>query len=152
MKFGKSATTLLTGIVLTLGPAFSTTSVAHADTDPVKNVNTGRCIDDSFAYGLRSFGCNGLSYQVWQKLPNSTVTRWAIRNQNTGRCIDDSFAYGLRSFGCNGLNYQSWNIISTSNGGQVLKNDNTGRCIDDSFAYGLRSFGCNGLNYQIWLP
>jgi hypothetical protein len=29
----------------------------------LKNVNTGRCIDDSSGYGLRSNGCNGLNYQ-----------------------------------------------------------------------------------------
>jgi hypothetical protein len=31
----------------------------------LRNVNTGRCIDDSSGYGLRSFGCNGLTYQDW---------------------------------------------------------------------------------------
>ncbi|MGK4578685.1 hypothetical protein [Kitasatospora sp. HPMI-4] len=33
------------------------------DTGAIRNLNTGRCIDDSFAYGLRAFGCNGLNYQ-----------------------------------------------------------------------------------------
>lgn len=37
---------------------------AHPDsTGAIKNLNTGRCIDDSSAYGLRAFGCNGLNYQ-----------------------------------------------------------------------------------------
>jgi hypothetical protein len=31
----------------------------------LRNVNTGRCIDDSSGYGLRSYGCNGLTYQDW---------------------------------------------------------------------------------------
>ncbi|MFI9237566.1 hypothetical protein [Streptomyces sp. NPDC053079] len=30
-----------------------------------QHANTGRCIDDSYAYGLRAFGCNGLDYQRW---------------------------------------------------------------------------------------
>ena len=32
----------------------------------LKNQATGRCIDDSFAYGLRAFPCNGLTFQQWR--------------------------------------------------------------------------------------
>ncbi len=105
----------------------------------LRNANTGRCIDDSYAYGLRAFPCNGLTYQQWYG------SNGAWKNVNTGRCIDDSTAYGLRAFPCNGLNYQRW---WGTNG--HWRNENTGRCIDDSYAYGLRAFGCNGLDYQRW--
>ncbi|MFD4628656.1 RICIN domain-containing protein [Streptomyces sp. NPDC058284] len=121
---------------------------AHPDsTGAIKNLNTGRCIDDSGAYGLRAFGCNGLNYQYWAMTGQSNGN-WVLKNGNTGRCIDDSGAYGLRSFGCNGLNYQRWALYRNGNGSFTFKNENTGRCIDDSGAYGLRAFGCNGLNYQ----
>jgi hypothetical protein len=72
----------------------------------LKNVHTGRCIDDSSGYGLRSYGCNSLNYQQWVEYagPNGS---YIYKNKNTGRCIDDSSA-GLRSYGCNGLNYQQF--------------------------------------------
>ncbi|MGP2441194.1 RICIN domain-containing protein [Streptomyces sp. JW3] len=106
----------------------------------LRNANTGRCIDDSFAYGLRAYPCNGLDFQKWNL---NGGLEW--RNVNTGRCIDDSIAYGLRAVPCNGLNFQQWWY---DNGAQ--RNVNTGRCIDDSAAYGLRAYSCNGLNYQQW--
>ncbi|WP_420168598.1 RICIN domain-containing protein [Streptomyces violaceoruber] len=73
----------------------------------IRNVNTGRCIDDSGAFGLREHPCNGLNYQRWElwRNGNGTIT---FKNENTGRCIDDSGAFGLREHPCNGLNYQQW--------------------------------------------
>ncbi|MFJ4797787.1 hypothetical protein [Kitasatospora purpeofusca] len=38
-----------------------TTGVVYAYA--LQNQNTGRCVDDSGAYGLRAFTCNGLNYQ-----------------------------------------------------------------------------------------
>ncbi|MEV7004322.1 RICIN domain-containing protein [Streptomyces sp. NPDC093982] len=113
----------------------------------LKNQNTGRCVDDSWAYGLRAFTCNALNYQNFNWYRQSDGT-WVIQNQNTGRCIDDSLDYGLRAFGCNYLSYQRWTIIYQSDGTKTLKNQNTGRVIDDSTGYGLRAFGYNGLTYQ----
>jgi hypothetical protein len=152
MKFCKPVT-LLIGVVLTLGSVFGLTGVAYADPGARRNLNTGRCIDDSFGSGLRSYGCNGLIFQQWHNLPTDTPNgmRWALRNDHTGRCIDDSFASGLRSYDCNGLIFQLWNFTwNPSYGAWVLTNEHTGRCIDDSPAFGLRSYGCNGLNYQLW--
>lgn len=55
------------GIAACLAAAVTTLSAVPAQasvpSDFVKNVNTGRCIDDSLAYGLRSFPRNRLSYQ-----------------------------------------------------------------------------------------
>ncbi|GAA2141119.1 hypothetical protein GCM10009760_25030 [Kitasatospora kazusensis] len=115
----------------------------------LQDQNTGRCIDDSGAYGLRAFSCNGLNYQTWYA---TYFGSWfSLTNGNTGRCIDDSLAYGLRSFDCNLQSYQNWQIIAQyGDGSQVLQNQNTGRCIDDSGAYGLRSFPCNYQSYQRW--
>ncbi|MEU5160901.1 RICIN domain-containing protein [Streptomyces sp. NPDC020875] len=115
----------------------------------IKNLNTGRCIDDSGAFGLREHSCNGLNYQDW-KIISSLNNNWVLRNDNTGRCIDDSGAFGLREHSCNGLNYQRWELWRNSNGTITFKNENTRRCIDDSGAFGLREHACNGLGYQQW--
>jgi Ricin-type beta-trefoil lectin domain len=78
-----------------------------------QNLATGRCLDDSTAYGndvLRGYPCNGLAYQQWAL---SEVGNGAFRLKNlaTGRCLDDSTAYGndvLRAYPCNSLAYQQW--------------------------------------------
>ncbi|MFI1364919.1 RICIN domain-containing protein [Streptomyces griseochromogenes] len=113
----------------------------------LKNQNTGRCVDDSWDYGLRAFTCNGLNYQNFNWYNQSDGT-WVIQNQNTGRCIDDSTAYGLRAFSCNYQSFQRWTIVYQSDGTKTLKNQNTGRVIDDSTDFGLRAFGYNALSYQ----
>ncbi|MEV5411584.1 RICIN domain-containing protein [Thermopolyspora sp. NPDC052614] len=121
------------------------TSSAQRVINTFRNRATGRCLDDSGA-GLRSFPCNGLSFQKW----NVTVDDFGhrtIQNQNTGRCLDDSGA-GLRTFPCNGLTFQKWNVTHHANG-ITLANHETKRCVDDSNV-GLRSFPCNGLNFQRW--
>src|ERR1700680_2042999 len=142
----------LTGVSVALpSTAFAAAAGGGASTleSAILNVNTGGCIDDSFTYGLRSFPCNGLSYQDWT-LTSQSDGSVTIKNANTGRCIDDSFAYHLRSFTCNNLNYQNWWVtpVYGLNGSFwfQLQNENTGGCIDDSFTYHLRSFGCNLLS------
>lgn len=162
-------TTLATAIARPVAAVFaiaalllSGTTAAHAVTPKPKspaiadgqiyyyalqNQNTGRCVDDSWDYGLRAFTCNGLNYQNfnWYKQTDGT---WVIQNQNTGRCIDDSTDYGLRAFGCNYLSYQRWTIVYQSDGTKTLRNQNTGRVMDDSTDFGLRAFGYNALSYQ----
>ncbi|RLL68061.1 RICIN domain-containing protein [Streptomyces sp. Z26] len=68
---------------------------------------SGKCLDDSAAYGLRMFDCNSETFQSWY------VKRWndgtiELRNQATGKCLDHSAAYGLRTFSCNSSRFQSW--------------------------------------------
>ncbi len=110
-----------------------------------QSIVTGRCIDDSFQFGLRSFPCNGQSYQKWT-YGYSAGKLGGLINRHTGRCIDDSFQFGLRSFPCNGQNYQFW-VLGTPNGKMSWRNVATGRYIDDS-EYGLRSWQFNGMDYQ----
>ena len=130
-------------------------SVAAAPADAlsyhaIQNQNTKRCLDDSFAYGLRAFGCNGLDFQKWAVYEpagqNSPI--WFLKNLATGRCVDDSAAYGLRAFPCNNMNFQQWGTPWFSPS-QML-NMNTKLCLDDSLDYGLRAFPCNNLDYQSW--
>jgi hypothetical protein len=113
------------------------------------NAVTKRCIDYSFQYGLRPYGCNNGVYQKWDRTWDSPTGSWQLRNVGTGWCLDDSGAYGLRVIACNGGQYQQW-YYSTYNGS--LTNMRTGRCVDDSFAYGLRPYECNNGRYQMWGP
>jgi hypothetical protein len=115
----------------------------------VVNRNTGRCMDESWAYGLRAMGCNGLTFQYFSFDATSVAGTYYIRSSETGRCVDDSLAYGLRTYACNGLDFQRWFMYSYD-GATILQNLKTGRCIDDSYAYGLRAFDCNQLSYQHW--
>lgn len=113
-----------------------------------RNVETSRCIDDSFAYGLRAFPCNGLTFQGWHKGPIGGGS--LLKNQATGRCLDDSFTFGLRAIPCNSSPYQTWYIESEFGALFSEHNVQTQRCTDDSFAYGLRAFPCNHTTFQTW--
>jgi hypothetical protein len=140
---------LATLLTLMVTPA----DAMYIEHPPLRNLSTDRCIDHSFAYGLRQFGCNGGIWQKWER------TRWRdgtseFRNVATGWCLDDSYAYGLRAFPCNATRYQSWYVIEHRHwfGTAVeLRNQATGRCVDDAYLYGLRAFPCNGSYWQRWL-
>ncbi|MGI5167176.1 RICIN domain-containing protein [Spirillospora sp. CA-253888] len=113
----------------------------------MQNRFTQACLDDSRAYGLRGFPCNGLDFQRW-----NTVERqwgmWTVENVATGHCLDDSNEYGLRAITCNGYPHQMWTL--QDRGGYLeLWNRQTRRCLDDS-PVGVRSFSCNGQDYQRW--
>jgi hypothetical protein len=147
LAFGRTAKTGA-ALAVAAGLALGLSGTAHAASAlTLQNQNTGRCVDDSYAYGLRAFGCNGMSYQKFWFYGQSDGS-YVLQNQNTGRCVDDSFDYGLRAFGCNGMNYQKWRITYRSDGSWSLVNENTGRSMDDSYDYGLRSWWVNDMNYQ----
>ncbi|MFD4176292.1 MULTISPECIES: RICIN domain-containing protein [Streptomyces] len=137
------ATAALAALSLTT-PAQARAEVFHFDG---QNNATRRCMDDSFAYGLRAHECNRQDFQQF-RFGDGTYFH-ELRNKVTGRCVDDSFAYGLRAFDCNNQSFQQWSVSNTT-GGTTFKNRATGRCIDDSFAYGLRAFDCNRTNFQKW--
>jgi hypothetical protein len=111
------------------------------DARPIENLETVRCVDDSFEFGLRALECNGAPYQDWIRLGNAA----AWQNVATGRCLDDSPEFGLRPFDCNGLSYQEWYGTSEQ------RNEATGRCLDDHVDFGLRAIECNGSDHQQWL-
>ncbi|GAB3484822.1 hypothetical protein GCM10027521_25810 [Amycolatopsis cihanbeyliensis] len=133
------------------------TSASADEWNDLKNENTDRCLDDSFAYGLRPYTCNYGAWQEWELSFTENRTYVIIKNIKTGRCLDDSFRYGLRSYPCNGGDYQEFRNMpgGPDHGGEALRrfrNNATGRCVDDSVAYGLRGFACNGSGYQVWGP
>lgn len=82
----------------------------------IQNVNTGMCLDDSAANGLRDFPCNNASmvtgYQTWIVTKDLSSVYWQLKNMATGLCLDDSVQYGLRGFPCSDASftngYQEW--------------------------------------------
>ncbi len=114
-----------------------------------QNRATSACIDESFAYGVRGYGCNDSNFQKWNVHIYNDATR-QFRNLATGRCLDDSLQYGLRTFGCNNSEFQSWDVETIGHNLISLSNQATGRCLDDSNEYGLRTYACHTSNYQAW--
>jgi hypothetical protein len=117
----------------------------------IQNVHTRLCLDDSFASGLRTFGCNGTDWQQWDVTQDGLYSY--MSNVHTGRCVDYSDTYGLRPFDCNFTVYQAWfGGSSTFGGGQgyLESVSHRGLCLDDSSTQHLRPFACNGQDYQQW--
>lgn len=87
----------------------------------LKNVNTGRCLDYSHAYQLRTYVCNGPSFtggwQGWAMINRSAfngsqVLKSATNEDPSSMCVDISSGGGTRGFACNGSSqdagYQSF--------------------------------------------
>ncbi|MBM7786080.1 RICIN domain-containing protein [Tenggerimyces flavus] len=129
---------------------------ASADsTQTFKNQWTKKCLDDSSAHGVRTFTCNGTSYQQWKVHVWGDQTR-QLRSNSTGKCLDDS-NLGLRTFNCwpgsdARSKFQSWYVHRWNDGTIQFKNQTTGRCLDDTGGKGLRAIKCyaGGSKYQSW--
>lgn len=142
---------VIAGILVTASMTAGPASASPTDQSPgvfaaapgysLKNVQTGRCLDDSISQGLRANTCTPGYYQQWQR---TIANGW--QNMQTGRCLDDSISQGLRVVSCNGGTYQSWSTSSWSD----IWNAATGRCLDDSISQGIRTVTCNGGTYQKW--
>jgi hypothetical protein len=69
----------------TLVPAISVQFAGLA----LRNGYTGKCLDDSVQYGLRTYGCNHNSYingyQAWRTVPGHPGQ---LQNLNTGLCVE----------------------------------------------------------------
>jgi hypothetical protein len=119
----------------------------------LKNKHTTKCLEDSFAGGLRTLTCRDVGTQVWNEKSWETIAERELRNTHTTRCLEDSFAAGLRAIACNLSSSQGW-YMSEPRGDftWALRNAHTGRCLDDSFAAGVRAVTCNGSNSQRWDP
>ncbi len=128
--------------------------VTPDSTTVVKLINdyTGKCVDDSSAYGLRAIACKqGDGNQKWLLKVSSTspVQAQVLQDQSTGLCIDDSFSNGLRAIKCNGDLNQGWVVLYDAN--FALQDDYTAYCMDDSAKYGLRAIACRqGDGNQQW--
>lgn len=82
----------------------------------LQNAATERCLDDSDAFKLRTYECNGgTTFQSWK------IRGWEQGNEYlnaaTGLCLDDSLGGGLRTFRCGGGNtHQQWRGFYDSTG------------------------------------
>ncbi|MGV9340287.1 RICIN domain-containing protein [Streptomyces sp. NPDC003688] len=126
-----------------LGPAASTHSI--------KSTVTGRCLDDSIAYGLRTFPCNGLAFQkfIFWRDPRGT---YLLQNQATKRCLYDSPTRGIWAAACTGSSNQHWYLVTWARGGPYgFANRYTMRCIDTTSVAGvsiLQTLPCRTVNRQ----
>ncbi|MFG2132796.1 ricin-type beta-trefoil lectin domain protein [Streptomyces sp. NPDC048751] len=129
------------------------TTVAAGAADAVEhygNTATGGCLDDSFAYGFRGFGCNSLDFQNWRVHVWQEDGTRQFRNLATDRCIFGGVAEGAHpdTRSCNSSREQSWWVHAR--GDRVsFENQATGLCLDDS-EYGLRMLRCTYNSNQTW--
>ncbi|WP_374984642.1 RICIN domain-containing protein [Streptomyces fradiae] len=110
---------------------------------------TGRCLDDSLDERLRTFKCNGMSYQWWTAHAETDGHR-RLANHATGRCLEDTAA-GPRAVRCapDRTAAQEWRITVWDDESVEVRNRATGRCLDDSGA-GLRTLRCDRADRQRW--
>ncbi|MDJ1645432.1 RICIN domain-containing protein [Streptomyces pakalii] len=123
---------------------------APADTRPIQtfaNMATGSCLDDSYEFGLRGFGCNGGPWQQWRVRVWSEDATRQLENVATKECLyDDGVTLDTRR--CDSSRQQSW--FAHKNGDRVVfENQATGECLDDS-EYGLRTIVCSHNTHQKW--
>ncbi|MCX4656893.1 helix-turn-helix domain-containing protein [Streptomyces microflavus] len=109
---------------------------------------TGACLDHSLDQKLRTYACNGLSYQRWtvHKLPDGTHR---LRNHATGACLDHGET-GLRSVDCSASATQKWTFTTWPDDSVELRSAATAACLDDSVALGLRALPCTRTSRQKW--
>ncbi|MER6126068.1 ricin-type beta-trefoil lectin domain protein [Streptomyces sp. NPDC001795] len=151
-----SLSTALAGVAGAAAPqpqGTRVTSVAARPADAVEhfgNMATGGCLDDSFAYGFRGFGCNGLDFQNWNvHIWQEDGTR-QFRSIATNRCWFGGVPEGAHPYttDCNSSKEQSWWVHAR--GDRVsFENQATGLCLDDS-EYGLRMLTCTYNRNQTW--
>ncbi|MFD7665098.1 RICIN domain-containing protein [Streptomyces sp. NPDC059788] len=113
------------------------------------NMATGSCLDDSLAYGLRGFGCNGMDFQKWNVHVWNDAT-FQFRNINTQRCLyDDGRVLATRP--CNSSREQSWFVTHHGSDSISFQSQATNKCLDDS-EFGLRTIPCAGGSnrHQLW--
>ncbi|SDF36005.1 Helix-turn-helix domain-containing protein [Lentzea fradiae] len=101
---------------------------------------TGACLDHSMEGGLRTFPCNGMSYQRWTVRPFGEGT-YRISNHATGACLDRG-ATGLRSAECAETASQQWMVTVSDAAAEVRRADDD-ECLHDD-EVGLRLIACDG--------
>jgi hypothetical protein len=122
-----------------------------APTHSIKSMVTGRCLDDSSVYGLRTFPCNGLAYQKFTFWSGPYGT-YLLQNQATKRCLYDSLRGGIQARPCTGSSNQHWYLITWARGGPYgFSNRNTSECIDNTWFGGvsvLQTLPCRAVKRQ----
>ncbi|MGK5640912.1 ricin-type beta-trefoil lectin domain protein [Streptomyces sp. URMC 126] len=112
---------------------------------------TGTCLDDSLDYALRSYACNGMSYQRWtvHGLPDGSRQ---LRNHATGACLASDARAAPRATGCAASPgpAQRWTVTTRPDESVEVRNKATGTCLDDGGDAGLRLLPCDGGPRQKW--
>ncbi len=114
---------------------------------PFINRVTGKCLDHSLDHGLRTYACNGLSYQRWtvHALPDGTQQ---LRNHATGACLR-SEGMTLRTGACATAPSATWSVRTWADEAVTISSTETGACLEDS-ASGLRAAECGDTTRQRW--
>ncbi|WP_394428147.1 helix-turn-helix domain-containing protein [Streptomyces sp. SGAir0957] len=114
---------------------------------PFINRATGHCLDHSLDHGLRTYPCNGLSYQRWtvRALPDGA---FQIRNHATGSCLNSAEAV-LRVGGCATSPSGTWSVKAWPDESVGLVGTATGACVEDG-TDGLRPAPCGRTDRQRW--
>ncbi|MCR3754406.1 Helix-turn-helix domain-containing protein [Lentzea californiensis] len=107
---------------------------------------TGACLDDSLDGGLRTYSCNGMSYQRWTPQAAGDGT-YRLSNHATGACLDLS-PTGLRSATCAETDSQRWKITVSQDAAEVRSTVHDA-CLHDSNA-GLQLAPCDQSRNQQW--
>lgn len=123
-------------------PAFGTTAI-----NTLANQQSKRCLDDSFAYGVRTYPCNGTNFQRW------SVTNWGdgtreFRNVDTRRCLAADANGTVYTGECDAATDASWYVKWWNDGTFELKNQRHSQCLED--VVWLWTRGCNFSREQSW--
>ncbi|MFI1652490.1 helix-turn-helix domain-containing protein [Streptomyces avidinii] len=109
---------------------------------------TGACLDHSLDKRLRTYPCNGMSYQRWtlHRQPDGALR---LRNHATGACLAHS-PDGLDTAACTAAPSQKWAVTPWPDESVEVRSKATGACLDDSAEAGLRALPCTRTDHQRW--
>ncbi|MGW6946316.1 helix-turn-helix domain-containing protein [Streptomyces xanthophaeus] len=109
---------------------------------------TGACLDHSLDKRLRTYPCNGMSYQRWT-LHREPAGALRLRNHATGACLAHG-PDGLDTAACTASPSQEWDVTSWPDESVEVRSKATGACLDDSTEAGLRALPCARTEHQRW--
>jgi hypothetical protein len=122
------------------------TLVAQA-INTLANQQSDNCLDDSFAYGVRTYPCNGQNFQQWEVKTWSDGTR-EFKNVNTKRCIGSDLDGSVWVGECSTSRTVSWYVKWWSDGTFELRNQAWGDCLEETVW--LHTDGCDASREQSW--
>ncbi|MFD3870290.1 helix-turn-helix domain-containing protein [Streptomyces sp. NPDC058623] len=109
---------------------------------------TGACLDHSLDKRLRTFPCNGMSYQRWT-LHRQPDGAFRLRNHATGACLAHG-PDGLDTAACTAAASQKWVVTPWPDESVEVRSKATGACLADSAEAGLRALPCARTDHQRW--
>ncbi|MFD3697971.1 RICIN domain-containing protein [Streptomyces sp. NPDC058646] len=109
---------------------------------------TGACLDHSVDKRLRTYPCNGMSYQRWtlHRQPDGALR---LRNHATGACLAHG-PDGLATAARTAAPSQKWAVTPWPDESVEVRSKATGARLDDSAEAGLRALPCARTDHQRW--